>query len=499
MKIAKVIFVLNFLLIAGYAYSQQYHTGPYLDEFHFGDGSLFKLAVYHPDPMEKVREVKDYTHINVITNVERPLLLFFIPNETEQKTISKFHKQNIEPLVNKQKICVIYCEINPSDMRNLQAKFNSLLKYIIGKYWVNPWKVILGSTVAQLEALDDIFPDSLITIAGLCVVDSLPETKKAQAANNDDVVDRFQKYCKNIKNFDGRIDSNKLLEWISEIVMKSTMAETPLKDKTFSPCNLSIIKADGQDPCTDKRCCDLTHYTKEPITQIKDFSSDNLRFSLFVPEEYTEQENYGLLVYISPNDDSPFQEEWFSIFREKKLIWISPLRSGNFIETGTRMRRAMEARKYVLHKYKINMDRIYLSGFSGGGRTSSVILSEIPDAFNGSFHICGVEGFDSYLQSTKTDKIRVGLNTWPEALNKLRKNNRIVLISGDKDFNYKSTTIVYKSLQKHKIETLFIDICDLDHNSLFNPGEPGISTISKSIDYLDHKTNGGLDKVGYKK
>jgi len=77
--------------------------------------------------------------------------------------------------------------------------------------------------------------------------------------------------------------------------------------------------------------------------------------------------------------------------------------------------------------YLIASNRIYISGFSGGGRAASKLASQYPEVFSGAVYICGVDFWNEELD------IRV------ERLVK----NRFVFLTGSKDFNRVETQGVY--------------------------------------------------------
>ena len=96
-------------------------------------------------------------------------------------------------------------------------------------------------------------------------------------------------------------------------------------------------------------------------------ANDEITWQVYVPKSYDPDKPAGLLVYISPGPFGDMPSGWKPIFEDENLIWISADRSGNRARTKERMLFATLAPYVVSERYAIDPERIYLSGFSGGG------------------------------------------------------------------------------------------------------------------------------------
>ena len=96
-------------------------------------------------------------------------------------------------------------------------------------------------------------------------------------------------------------------------------------------------------------------------------SDDRLSWQLYVPEAYSADSPAGVMVYVSPQSKGGPPRRWSSVLDEKNLIWIGAINAGNRVAVGKRMFLAMLAPKVVAQFYDIDAERIYVSGFSGGG------------------------------------------------------------------------------------------------------------------------------------
>ena len=59
----------------------------------------------------------------------------------------------------------------------------------------------------------------------------------------------------------------------------------------------------------------------------------------------------------------------------------------------------------LTNTYEINQDRIYLAGFSGGGRVASIVAAEYPHIFKDAIYTSGVN-FWNKIASRNIEQIR---------------------------------------------------------------------------------------------
>ncbi|MDF1667128.1 MAG: hypothetical protein P1V97_35620, partial [Planctomycetota bacterium] len=115
------------------------------------------------------------------------------------------------------------------------------------------------------------------------------------------------------------------------------------------------------------------HWPKEILTQ-KDatYKIAKERFNVYVPKSYKRsKKKYGLFIWIAPSHDGRPPPIWRSRFDKLKLIAIGADRSGNERKTPVRIGLALDAVHNATRQYRIDSDRVYVGGFSGGGRVST--------------------------------------------------------------------------------------------------------------------------------
>jgi hypothetical protein len=106
-----------------------------------------------------------------------------------------------------------------------------------------------------------------------------------------------------------------------------------------------------------------------------DYNVTNELFQAIVPASQSTNTNtpWGLLVWISPSDEPRIPSDWDAELEKRQLILVGAYRSGNGRQPVDRFRLALDATYNICRRYKVNRDRIYVGGFSGGGRIASML------------------------------------------------------------------------------------------------------------------------------
>lgn len=200
-----------------------------------------------------------------------------------------------------------------------------------------------------------------------------------------------------------------------------------------------------------KRVADLTGW---PFEQLQDYEIADHTFQMVVPERYDGSEAYGLLVFIHPNDaislDRFYGRTLKRVLAKHKLIWVSYSNAGNRVLSNVRMGLALDAVHNVKQNYRIDKQRIYVSGMSGGGRLTCMTGLCFPKVFTGAIPLVGtlyfrdVDLIDDPKLMALIPKARVPADQiWrrslrpPDAkqLECMTQSQRWVLLAGEKDFN----------------------------------------------------------------
>jgi tetratricopeptide (TPR) repeat protein len=220
----------------------------------------------------------------------------------------------------------------------------------------------------------------------------------------------------------------------------------------------------------------------DPKGGVYDLSEES--FSVYVPEGYEAQEPHGLFVWVSPTPLGGFRNPEFErVLAERKLIWVGAYNSGNGRLGWYRSGLALDAVESMKSLYNVDENRIYVSGYSGGGRISSSLAMLYPEVFRGGFFTYGCDYFEQLPVPDRPGSF------WPArfpspgraAVERLKTDSRFVLLTGDQDFNRPQTRQIYKQMERSGFEHLtYLQIPEADHYFGLPP-----EWLEKGVDGLD--------------
>jgi len=152
---------------------------------------------------------------------------------------------------------------------------------------------------------------------------------------------------------------------------------------------------------------------------LKDYESTDQRFELYVPASYNAERPAPLILFISPGQKGTGLAQFRALCDREGVLFASPHQAGNQTPGPRRVRIVMDTLDEVRRRYRIDPDRTYIGGFSGGGRIAFAIATALPEYFGGILPVCagGELRPESWLRQRVIDRLR------------------IALITGEKDFN----------------------------------------------------------------
>jgi len=157
---------------------------------------------------------------------------------------------------------------------------------------------------------------------------------------------------------------------------------------------------------------------------------------LFVrlPKSYDPRTPAGLVVWVDPTPSGRPPEAFDRALDELNLVCIGAADSGNTRVVSTRYQLALDGVATAERRFHIDPRRVYITGVSGGGRVSSILLACFPEVFAGAVPIVGL----SYYANVPTGTGKM----WPAAFARPRadrftlfKTRRMAGITGNRDFN----------------------------------------------------------------
>ena len=167
------------------------------------------------------------------------------------------------------------------------------------------------------------------------------------------------------------------------------------------------------------------------------------KFRLVVPKSYKPAAQWGLFVYINADDSATLPAGYEAVLEKRKLLAVAPYKAGNGRPIFDRFRLAVDAAFNLEKRFSIDPARIYVSGFSGGGRVASMLSVAYADLFAGAIPFCGVN-FYTEIPSEAGKHWPIGYIPVDEALAIAKSKGRYVLVTGEKDFNLANTRAVFE-------------------------------------------------------
>ena len=204
-------------------------------------------------------------------------------------------------------------------------------------------------------------------------------------------------------------------------------------------------------------------------------------FDILVPKKYKKGDPHGLFIWISPGQAPAIPAEWEPVLAEKKLIFIGAHESGNNRETFARMRMAIDANDNLRDLYDIDPARVYVSGFSGGGRVASMLGVAYADMFTGTIAFMGANFYTDVVSADQSEVFQKRYMPHDEIAALAKAECRYVLVTGEKDFNLKNTRAVYENgFKKEGFKAVeMMNIPGQGHQP------PKAEWLKKAIEFLD--------------
>ncbi len=194
--------------------------------------------------------------------------------------------------------------------------------------------------------------------------------------------------------------------------------------------------------------------------------TDEITWEIHVPPGYDPELPPGVLVYISPQDTINVPSGWLDMTEEHNLIWIAALKSGNEVFTSERLMKAILGLVQIQSEHVIDTERIYITGFSGGGRVASIVATQYPHLFKGAIYNCGVNFWENLDEAREQQVL----------------SNRFVFVTGSNDFNLQDTKNVYSKYKKAGAKNIELMVINrLGH------ANPKRNRMSQAIQFLDDR------------
>jgi len=174
----------------------------------------------------------------------------------------------------------------------------------------------------------------------------------------------------------------------------------------------------------------------------------------------------GVLVFVSANDSGDLPAAWAPVLDARHLLWISADGYGNAQLAAKRVLVGLMAARLAQRFLPPGTQRVYVSGFSGGGRVASMCITRFPRYFNGALFIAGA---DFAMPDDSAAASRVAAR-------------RLVFLTGNRDFNQREMKNVHRRYREAGVSaTLLMDERGFGHE-LASAGQ-----LDTAIAFLDSK------------
>lgn len=198
-----------------------------------------------------------------------------------------------------------------------------------------------------------------------------------------------------------------------------------------------VVQLDAASPYSDALEVKLRFSAKEEPGA---FDVRKEKFTVRAPADINA--SWGLFIWIDAGNTPNLPESWGPVLARQRLVLIGAHQSGNARPIFDRFRMAIEAGQQMRRRHGIDPARVYVSGFSGGGRVASMLGVAYPDIFSGALPFMGV---NFYKDLRAADGKTYGLSYLPddELLRLAKRDTRQVLVTGEKDFNRANTRAAF--------------------------------------------------------
>jgi predicted esterase len=180
-------------------------------------------------------------------------------------------------------------------------------------------------------------------------------------------------------------------------------------------------------------------------------------FHLYVPPHYDGNTPFGLIIYISPQEDGTPPKSFLRGLDAQNFILVSAHGAGNAADVlARRIPLALHAAQNIRSGYRIDPARIYVAGISGGAKVAAFLGVAYADVFAGSLMIVGSE------------PIAAGKIILPdgELGAKVLAERRYVFLTGDGDFNREDIRRDVGSFRKAGVaQVKLIDVRGMGHSA----------------------------------
>ena len=218
------------------------------------------------------------------------------------------------------------------------------------------------------------------------------------------------------------------------------------------------------------------------------FSAGSKTMVLYVPPGYKEEsKGYGIYLHNSAGAKGVTpKKDWQALMEKYQLIYISPNEAKNGTPFIRRVALGLDGVATIKKQFTIDPERVFVGGISGGGHVGMLSQMMYPEVYYGAIS----HAAQSYLPKPGLSQGHFFGMSERDCTSGLRKDRPWVVISGNKDKNYKEVLKTSELWEKHRMDYEFIDIPGMAHTNASGPAlERALIRVgAKPVPKLEYET-----------
>ncbi len=192
------------------------------------------------------------------------------------------------------------------------------------------------------------------------------------------------------------------------------------------------------------------------------------QFEVYVPPLAEAGGRYGLFVWISPTPRGHVPEPAIrDVLDQRGVIWVGADRSGNERATADRLGLALDAAHAFMSAYPVDDARVWIGGYSGGGRLASALAVCYPEVFRGALLYMGANLYRDFADAQQPGMRWTAAFRRPgrDTLDLARRRSRLALVTGEFDFNRSQTRVLSSAYKADGFEHVtYVELPGVGHH-----------------------------------
>lgn len=219
--------------------------------------------------------------------------------------------------------------------------------------------------------------------------------------------------------------NNKTLFVVGCLAILAPFASAAPKEKRDKPLSgyykRIVVQQEGRIDWT--RTANGPSMAVPPAEWTDGYTSIGQEYELYAPPFLKPNDEHPVILFVSASAGSQAWPLFEPVCKRLGCVLIAPLRAGNDSRPEHRLRIVLDCFDDLRRRVRVDPNRTYVAGFSGGGKAACQLAYTFPEHFGGLMPICGALPMrsDTWLRQRFIDRVSVAF------------------ITGEKDFNREPT------------------------------------------------------------